>query len=288
MAASSNYVISGAGNVATLATDAAGEVAGLLNPKDGGLITLAAGVSTGYFCHAYAPNQQSTDNGFYDLLAISDGARGANLSVPQLWANAGYASTLDPSAGVVDSGIAFPALAWDWNAGESLLVFWRGKITPEGANTSMMGQAYNASQKGWQIRAMTTGQADLAFRAGDGATSVFATSTPNVVGKVPFVTGEEHSFMLAMDGLNRVARWYVDGELVTQASVAAFDCYNGTHATRLGSAAQTPTASDGIASQTKALVILKGRTGKALPGNIDTLARRLHRSPHRLITSDQW
>lgn len=206
----------------------------------------------------------------------------------QLWANAGYASTLDPTGGVVDSGLAFPALDWNWNGGESLLIFWRGKITPEGANTSMMGQAYTNTQKGWQIRALATGQADLVFRAGDGATTVFATSIPNVVGKIPFVSGEEHSFMLAMDGLNRIARWYVDGELATQAAVAAFDCRNNTHATRLGSSAQTPTTADGLATQTKALAILKGRTGVALPGNIDTLARRLHRSPYRLITADMW
>ena len=288
MSATGNYVISGAGNVATVATDAAGEVVGLNNPSSGGLIPLSAGVSTGYFVHAYAPNQVSTDNKFYDLLAISDGGRGAYLSVAQLWANAGYASTLDPTGGVVDSGLAFPALDWNWNGGESLLIFWRGKITPEGANTSMMGQAYTNTQKGWQIRALATGQADLVFRAGDGATTVFATSIPNVVGKIPFVSGEEHSFMLAMDGLNRIARWYVDGELATQAAVAAFDCRNNTHATRLGSSAQTPTTADGLATQTKALAILKGRTGVALPGNIDTLARRLHRSPYRLITADMW
>jgi hypothetical protein len=274
--------------MAQFATDAGGAVLGISHPTSGGIITLAAGVSSGYFCHAYAPNQITTDDKFFDLLAISDGARGAHLSVAQLWANAGYASTLDPSAGVADSGIAFPALAWDWFAGESLIIFWRGKITPEGANTSMMGQAYTATQKGWQIRALATGQADLVFRAGDGATSVFATSTPNVVGRVPFVSGEEHSFMLAMDGANRLARWYVDGELSTQAPVAAFDCYNATHATKLGSAAQTPTTADGLATQTKALVVLKGRVGQSLPGNIDTLARRLHRSPYRLITSDLW
>lgn len=265
------------------------------NPLTGGVELVAGGVviptiaqSYGYFAHCYASNQLASDGKFFDLLAMSDGTFGANLSKAQAWGNAGFVSTLDPASGTLDTGIAFPALAWDWQAGESLLLFWRGIVTPEGANTSIMGQSFSASQKGPQFRALATGQADIVFRGGDGSTSMFIGSTPNTIGLKPFVAGEEHSFAIACDPVARVNKWYVDGEFVAQNTMAAFDTYNGTNPFRLGSAAQSVTASDGLATATRALVILKGRVNKPLPEDIATTIRRLHRQPWRLLSNEAW
>ena len=69
MSATGNYVISGAGNVATLATDAGGNVIGLNNPSSGGVIPLSTVVNQFYHFHGFAGNQLAGDPKFFDFAA---------------------------------------------------------------------------------------------------------------------------------------------------------------------------------------------------------------------------
>jgi len=73
-----------------------------------------------HYCHLYAGGQLTDDGVVYDQSgALTHAVRGANLSVANLWATAGYFSTDNPQAGTPDSGLIMPPLNFDYNGIES-------------------------------------------------------------------------------------------------------------------------------------------------------------------------
>ena len=52
---------------------------------------------------------------------------GQKTSEAQMFANAGYMSTIDPAGGVTDSVIRIPNINFDYANGEKLIVYWLRK-----------------------------------------------------------------------------------------------------------------------------------------------------------------
>jgi len=104
------------------------------------------GASDAYYFHGFAGDQINGDPKFYDKSgAQNHGSFGANLSNLNAWSNDFYVSTVNPTGGSTDSVIRLPALNFDYSAGEKLIVWWLGIITPEGADASWMGDGFGTS-----------------------------------------------------------------------------------------------------------------------------------------------
>jgi hypothetical protein len=269
--------------MAQLATDADGNVVGI-DGVDVDFRSMSA--SSGYFCHLYAPQQSATDKKAFDLSgAGSDGIFGANLPVASAWATAGFVSTLNPGAGATDSVIRMPALIWDFLGKESLLIFWKGVVTPEGADEVVMGSTAAATPSGLRIRCKTTGVMD--FVISSGGTQYYSSGSAAVC----FEAGKIHSFALAIDGVTARYNVYVDGVIDRRNwqfnSGVAVDCLS-VNTWNIGAGSVSPGGTSGMAVATQALAMLRGRAGLGLPGNIDEIVADLHRAPGRMVDGGAW
>src|SRR5687768_15394823 len=106
--------------------DASGKITGLQG-DNGEIIGLK--VHPYYHFHGFAGNQVMGDGKFLDLSGINHGVRGANLSDSQMFAVAGFVSTVDPTSVAPDSVIRVPSVNFDYSGGEKLIVWWFGKAT---------------------------------------------------------------------------------------------------------------------------------------------------------------
>lgn len=245
-----------------------------------------------YFTHLFAGNQLSTDPVVYDI----SGAQGhatpeADLSVSALWTtNAGYASTLDPTttAGQQLRKLRLPALNWDNAGGESLLIWWLGKATAEGATTNLLGDnPGSAGNNGIRIR--VAADQKLAATINEGATfDSFSSST-----LTPF-DGNVHSIGFWINGRTRLGYSYVDetvqvngtpidplNTLPTAAQVTA-----GADLLRLGGDTQTTGATGtGLATATRALAIMRFEATDTLPTpeQVRAAMQALRAAPHMPI-----
>lgn len=265
-------------------------VTGAITALSAGEATVAVGVSQGYHLHCFAHTQGNTDAKFYDYSGHrNDGTPGADLSVATMWGTAGFASTTNPSSS--NTAIRFPSLNFDYLGGESLLVFWKGQVTPEGSDATVLGNTENAAQNsGLKIMSTSAGKVKVTAYQNSGSLSRFGGTTTAAC----FVASETHSFALAIDGTTGKHKFWVDGEVdaayasgfLTLGTGGIIDTQEavtfnlGTGATGSGSA--------GIATATQALIVLKGRAGLGCPGDIDTLVADIHRNPSRLVAADRW
>ncbi|HET8728319.1 MAG TPA: hypothetical protein VFO41_12465, partial [Alphaproteobacteria bacterium] len=102
-----------------------------------------------YFHHSFAGNQILGDLALHDISGnIADGLPGAHLANDDLWATAGYASTLDPDTDTEDSVIRLPNLNPDYNGGEKIIGWWLGRVTAEVAAAELMGDGTGTSGPG--------------------------------------------------------------------------------------------------------------------------------------------
>lgn len=245
--------------------------------------------SLGYFTHLYPRIQENVDSLVFDFSgALSDGVFGANLSKSAAWANPGFVSTVDPSAGVTDSVIRLPNLAFDYAGGESVAICWKGQVTPEVSDTVFLGDSHlNSVNNGVGLRVRSTGKFDLVLydlANGNGFSGITT--------GIPFVTGETHSVCVFINGVSRAYAVYVDGvvdiALQTLASGAAKNTLN-SETFNIGTGARAAAASTtGIATKTLALAILKRAAGQGLPANLAGIAKSFHRNPQALITRNAW
>ncbi len=282
-AGSAGYTISGGADVTAVTNAVTGEIT--LSQIDSRLIR-----SSGYFCHLFAGNQSNGDAKFYDISgALNDGSFGANLALTDAWATAGFCSTLVPPGGTPDTSIRLPALNFDYAAGESLLIFWKGRCTPPGSNQYLIGDIPNSSTKGLAIRAEATGKVTPLMSDGTGKFMVLSTS-------VVLSATVTHSYCLAVDGKLKKYTIHEDGvevwPLTTYNSGVAFD--TRSEATlNIGTGSPAPGGTGlGVASSTQALIILRGRVVDGvpigLPTGITALMQRMHRNPAGLISADDW
>ena len=265
------------------------------NPLTGGISLSAGGQqitlselarSQKYWFHGFAPNQGNTDAAFYDQSGmLNDGAFGTTLSKAEAWANAGFVSTVELAGGENETVIRFPALVFDYAAGESLVFCWKGQITPEGATVGFFGTSAFSSTQGFGFRVTTSGKLDF-FLSPGAAGAVFGNSTT----AAPFVSGETHSIEVFIDGVTRQYAVFVDGAadlpLQSLGAGATINCKTAVAAS-LGTA--YPGAGvTGIATKTQAMAVLKGAAGVPLPTDLISIAKAFHRSPASLITPSAW
>lgn len=251
--------------------------------------------SDGYHFHGFAPNQINSDLKFYDYSgALNDGAFQANLAAADAWASAGYLTQANPSVGGNLSLVALPALTFDYLAGDSLFIFWRGMATPEGSDMPVMGNSVGSSQNGLRVMCSSAGKLKLNLYQASGTLSRFGgTSTATV-----FEAAIAHSFAVAIDGVTGKHCYWADGVrdaayasgFLTLGSGGIVDTASSA-TLKLGGDGQTSaTVQVGVAMSTQALVILEGRNGLGTPAvaDLDLLVANLHRNPQKLVLASAW
>jgi len=231
--------------------------------------------------------QTSGDAVFYDIAAGNHGVFGANLSRAQAWASAGFVSTIDPVGGSTDSVIRIPAPNFDYVGGESLLVMWSGQVTPEGADTTVMGTSYGSPVSGVRVRCKTTGQLDFALYQAGGANAFSSATTNSAAGK-PFVASETHSFAFWVNGISRTHAVWVDGAInVAEAAFGAGVAIDTKtmNTWNIGAGSASPGGTEGTATKTNALAILRFAAADSLPtiAKLSAVAAQWRAAPHRTI-----
>lgn len=250
-------------------------------------IALDVRPSDGYWTHIYAG---AANPGSLIAPDISGGKNpataGANLSATQLSANANYYSTILPATGVTDSVLRFPPLYHQWLQGENLFLFWSGIVTPGGSTQAVIGNTADTAIAGFRVRCYATGTMDVVVHDGVGGTQFASQTTADAAGK-PFVAGELHSFAVFFNGVTGKVQQYVDG-LLNKENVLVGKDETGGYTFNIGSCRPAPGLVEGLATQTRALVILRGRYGSNSEHLAPMLAARLHESPGALVTNQEW
>lgn len=261
------------------------------NPLTGGVELSAGGadvpsaqVHPAYFCHLFAGNLTADDGTIYDQSGAGNNAtRGANLSIAQMAAAAGYATTVAPVTGALDSVLHLPSLNFNFNAGEALLIYWRGKMAAPGALVNLMGDTESNFRNGLKLRVGTNGKIDLAMYSATGPVSVFG---PAGVGAV--ADGTVHDFAVLINGADKTLNRWEDGVLVgTTNGFGAAGCdTTNTNQWIIGGAYQAPTNATGIAASTRMLAMLRWGSAwdKPTPAKVTTALQRLRANPSRLLT----
>lgn len=251
--------------------------------------------SSGYHLHAWAPTQSNGDTKLYDYSgALNDASFQANLTAANAWATAGFLTQANPVTSGQLTLVEIPALGWDFVKGDSLLIFWRGRATPEGTSQPIMGDTSGTAANGIRVLCTAAGKVSFNLYQQSGALSRFGGTSAVTV----FDASVTHSFAICLDGATGRQCLWSDG-----AREAAFA--SGFAALSGGGAIDTLTAAtlklggdgstnsgvqNGLGVQTQALVILKGRRGRGVPNiaDLDRLVSDLHRNPAPLVSAAYW
>lgn len=236
-----------------------------------------------YHFHGYAGDQISGDGKFFDRSPLGNHAvRGANLSEANMLANAGYVSTLNPTGGATDSVLRIPNLNFDYAAGEKFILYWLGKITPDGATAEWLGDGYNTSNRGINLRCTASGMLMFVLCGN----TLGYTNDSNVA---PF-DGTLHSFAITIDGVAKTYSMWVD-EVINRNSftlgATAYDTRNSV-TFNIGSVIAAPgsaTEACGMATQTRSLHILRLSPTDAMPSNatLTNVFKQLRVNPSKPI-----
>lgn len=249
------------------------------------------GAPTGsYFFHGYAGGQVADDTKFYDISgAGNDGTFGADLAAP--WANAGYVSTEDPTGGATNKTIRLPNFNLDYTAGEKLIGWWLGKITPEGSAVEFIGDGgFNTTYPGWSIRVSTGGKAQ--FKLADGSNTYFSGSSSATA-----FDGNLHSLGFVVDGAGRKGYIWVDDALDSNFSSGsqfnsgnAIDTRNANTVNLGTSLPEAAASTTGIVTINRALVLCKLPAATALPAipTITSVFQALRRDPSKRILASAF
>lgn len=256
-----------------------------------------------YHFHGFAGFQILGNPKFRDFSGMGNhGSFGTDLSNANAWANAGYASTVNPTAGVSDSVIRIPGVNFDYAGGEKLFLFWLGKVTAEGAVASFIGDGLGTGFPGFRLRINADGTGQMVISS----TSAQAFSENSEI----FADGTLRAFACVVDGANRSYGMWVDdptgafgavGRMVFEHSL--FDRYvpfgvalpgpgpsidtrcNNTW--NIGNTAPKSAAdTTGLATQTRAMVLLRFGATEAVPSvpRMTALCQALYDAPHKLVT----
>lgn len=238
--------------------------------------------------HGFAGLQFTGDTKFYDIASGNHGVFGANLSVENAWANSGYVSTIDPESGSTDSVIRIPSLNFDYLGGEKLIIWWLGAATPEGSDVTLMGDGTNttAGNQGVRIRMNANGKLSLVLY-GQGNNG-FSGSTSSVA-----FDGTLHSFAAVFDGSSRKYGFWVD-EALDPSVPSSYANFGGgveidtktTNTWNIGAASKSPGGTEGSASKTRALLIMRLGAEEELPlaNHMTEVFKRLRAAPWRPLS----
>jgi hypothetical protein len=258
------------------------------------LVTVGSGaaVSSEYHAHFFAPLAIDSDTTARDISgALSDGAFQANLSAATAWATAGFLTQPNPSVASELSLIQFPAISWDWAAGDSLFLFWVGRMTPEGTDQPWGGDTSGyAAGSGIKVTCTTDGKMKVNAYASP-STSVFGPMSTNAV----FEAGVTHSLAICFASTLGIAMWtdgarnagHASGYLMPGGGPCS--TVNAVPFKLGGDGSTAANIQNGVAMQTKAFVMLKGRRGRPPAiADMDALVAALHRNPQALVSAEAW
>jgi hypothetical protein len=236
-----------------------------------------------YFCHLTASNQVADDSTVYDISGAKNHAvkwNAAQLSNAQIWANSGYFSTVNPTSGAYQSALMLPILNFDMVGGESILIYWLGKATPEVASAYFGSD--NSGGAGVLLNMLTTGQLNITMFAPAGNRSITPTTA------LPF-DGTLHSFAFFYNGTTNTYSTWVDE--VAQSSDAAFGTRQDTRSSLnfiLGSS-NTGSFSEGrgAAIQSRVFSILRWSPTDVMPtrAKVEQAIKILRAVPYRPLST---
>ena len=241
-----------------------------------------------YHFHGFAPDIILGDSKFFDRSGPENhGVRGANLSEANMLANAGYVSTIDPVGGAADSVLRLPNLNFDYNGGEKLILWWLGKITPEGSSVEFIGDGgFSTSYPGVSVRATSTGKAQLKFS--DATSTYFSGTTTSTA-----FDGNLHSLGVVVDGAAKKGGVWVDDVLDALNPSGPITLNGGNpmdtrNANTFNVGTNLPAISGstvGVATQTRALHLLRLSAADPMPHHtaVSSVFRQLRANPGRAI-----
>lgn len=239
--------------------------------------------SSGYFCHLWAGSSSNGDGLVPDISGNQSNATfHTNMTKALAWATAGFAST--------DTGGAYrtfllPALNYDYAAGESLIIVWKGRGTAPAAFKGIVADSEGSSDPGFAVRVDSAGKIQSYLSDGSGH---FVDLSTNVLVEATIT----HTYAIAIDGVAKKYEVHEDG-VVVRSLIALGDgttAYDTKTAkpVKLGTQDSFSTAANTVALSTQALVILRGRVGRGLPTDYRALMQSIQRTPDRLVTRRQW
>lgn len=251
--------------------------------------------SDGYHFHGFAPNQINSDLKFYDYSGtLNDGTFQAQLTAANAWANAGFLTQADPSGVGNLMLVALPALTFDYLAGDSLFIFWRGMATPEGGDSPLIGNTSGTAANGIRVIVTSAGKLKLNAYQASGTLSRFGGTSTGTC----FEAATSHSFALAINGVAGTHCYWVDGArdaayasgFLTFGSGGIIDTASSTTLKLGGDGSTSGSVQLGVACKTQSLVILEGRNGLGTPAvaDLDLLVANLHRNPQKLVLASAW
>lgn len=262
------------------------------------LVTVGSGaaVSSEYHAHFFAPLAIDSDTTARDISgALSDGTFQADLSAATAWATAGFLTQPNPTVAGQQSMVAFPAISWDWSAGDSLFLFWCGRGTPEGAEAPWAGDTSgSAANSGVKLTCTTDGKFKCNVYQNSPAVSVFGPTSTNAVFEAsvthslavcirPHVSGSGGGMCFWTDGARNAG--HAAGFLMP--SGGPVSTVNAVTFKLGGDGSGSPQL--GIALQTRAFVMLKGRRGSPpAVADMDALVAALHANQQALVSSAAW
>lgn len=249
--------------------------------------------SDGYHTHFFAPLAIDSDTKARDISgALSDGNFQANLSAATAWATAGYLTQPNPSVSGQLSLVQFPAISWDWAAGDSLFLFWAGRGTPDGTEQPWLGDtAGSALRSGIKMTCATDGKIKVNAYQNSPPVSVYGPTSTNAV----IEASVTHSFAVCFAADGGMCYWtdglrnagHASGFL--KPSGAPCSTVNSAPLNLGGDGSATSSIQNGIAVQTKAFVVLKGRRNNTpAVADLDALVAALHANPQALVSSAAW
>lgn len=190
--------------------------------------------------------------------------------------------------------VAFPAISWDYLGGDSLLIFWRGRATPEASSAPVIGNTTGTSANGFRVVCTAAGALQFNAYQASGAAGRFGGTS----GGTMFVADATHDFMVVVDGAQGKHCYWLDGArdssyssgFLTLGSGGIIDTVSSTTIKLGGDGGTSSSIQLGPAMQTEALVILTGRRGLGAPvvADCDTIAAALHRNPRLLVSAASW
>lgn len=257
--------------------------------------------SSGYFLRFIPPSgMASGDTKAWDRSPNrNDGTFQTNLTAAAAWATSGALTQKNPDTVSEQTLVQFPAIGFDYANGECLLIFWRGRATPEGSDQPIIANTINAATaNGIRVTITPAGKFKIAaYQTAGGVSSSTGASTATVA-----ETSLTHSFAVCLCGSSgvlqnaRMYKFWADG--VADASTPTFlnfnsgnsiDCYQAARSLLLGGDGNTSGSIQfGLAMQTQELQILRGRIGLGAPGGVDGLVGDLHRNPGRVVAASEW
>ena len=241
------------------------------------------GITSGYFCHLWAGSSGNGDGYLPDISgALAHAQFAASLTKAIAWANAGFATA---GTAANNQGFILPVLGFDYAAGESLILIWKGRGTAPASTKVFLGDTSASGTQGFAVRVDSAGKLQMFLSNGSGT---FGDPTTNAL----MEAGTTHTYALAIDGVAHKFEQHEDGvvvrPLIKLGAGASIDCKTA-RAVTLGSGEQpTMFSGNAVAVQTQSLVILRGRTGLGLPTNYRALMQRLAATPDRLVSQTDW